>query len=89
MAAHPMPGHGDACPVCLPGDHPATQPYRAVPANRGVLASYECAACGTVWETWFDGDGWPIDRLIAPVTPEQAARNRRALADALKPVSAA
>lgn len=76
-------GHGDACPVCYPGDHLAVQPCWAVPANCGVLARYDCPVCRTVWETWWDGDGWPVDRLIAPVTPEQAARNRQVLAGAL------
>jgi hypothetical protein len=79
----------DACPVCGPGDPPASPPAgfpRRVPG--GLLTAHQCAVCSTAWETFWR-EGWPIDRLIAPVGPEQAARNRAALEGALRQTGSA
>jgi hypothetical protein len=75
--------HLDACPVCQPGipdASPALAPPEVVPG--GTLTAHQCEACGTAWETFWR-DGWPIDRLIAPVTPEQAGRHRAELGAAM------
>ncbi len=75
----------DACPVCVPGDPPASSVIgdpRQVPG--GIVAAYQCAVCATAWETYWR-DGWPIDRLIAPVSAGQASRNRDVLASAVQP----
>ena len=63
----------DACPVCPPGI-PDAAPALAppMPANGGSLTAHQCEACGTAWETFWRA-GWPIDRLIAPVTSRRAA----------------
>ncbi len=75
----------DACPVCQPGI-PAAAPALAdpEPVNGGTITPHQCPACGTAWETFWDRWGWPVDRLWAPVSPEQAARNADGLAGALK-----
>jgi hypothetical protein len=66
----------DACPVCPPGDHDACLPVGIPePVNGGMLADYQHGYCGTAWTTWFTQDGWPVERSIAPVSPEQAAGN--------------
>lgn len=75
----------DACPVCFPGDHDAVAPLASEPANGGVIAAYQCPVCSAAWETWWCRDGWPAARQIAPVTPEQAARNFAVLAAAVQP----
>lgn len=75
--------HLDACPACPPGipdAAPALAPPE--PANGGSVTAHQCEACGTAWETFWR-DGWPIDRLIAPVTPEQAGRHRDELGAAM------
>jgi hypothetical protein len=62
----------DACPQCDPGvPDPSLPVGNPEPAGDGLLASYECGTCGTVWHTWFDVHGWPIDRLLA-VAPDDA-----------------
>ena len=80
----------DACPACAPGDPPASPPVGFPRRVRGgLITAHECEACGTAWETFWR-EGWPVDRLIAPVTAEQAARNRADLEESLKqPRSAA
>ena len=69
----------DACPVCAPGDPPAS-PAVGMPQQvpGGTIAAHQCAVCGTAWETFWR-EGWPIDRLIAPVSEQQANRNRALL----------
>ena len=74
----------DACPASVPGDHPASLPVGApeqVPG--GIITAHQCAVCATAWETYWR-DGWPIDRLIAPVCAGQAERNREALDKAMR-----
>ena len=74
----------DACPACAPGDPPASPPVgtpEQVPG--GALTAHQCAVCETAWNTFWR-DGWPVDRLIASVSAEQAERNRAGLEAALK-----
>ena len=67
----------DACPSCPPGIPDAALPLSAPEAADGeTLASYECGACGTAWQTLFDAHWWAIDRSIAPV--KDAATRRAA-----------
>jgi hypothetical protein len=79
----------DACPACAPGD-PSASPPVGIPERvaGGTVTAHECALCQAAWNTFWR-EGWPIERLIAPVAPEQAERNRAALEDALKDRSAA
>jgi hypothetical protein len=74
----------DACPVCDPGVPDASLPLTAQDANGGTVTSHRCSSCGTAWETWWDRDGWPITRKLAPVTAEQAAQHQADLAAALR-----
>ena len=78
----------DACPVCAPGDPPAS-PVIGAPEQvpGGTVTAHQCAICETAWETFWR-DGWPVDRLMAPVSPEQAERNRGVLERALKRAAA-
>jgi hypothetical protein len=74
----------DACPACAPGDPPASLPVgtpEQVPG--GILTAHQCSLCETAWNTFWR-DAWPVDRLLAPVTADQAARNRKALDEAMK-----
>ncbi len=71
----------DACQSCPPGipdASPALGP--ALDVNGGKVTDHQCAICETAWSTFWQG-GWPVDRLIAPVS---ANRNRDVLADAVK-----
>ena len=75
----------DACPVCQPGIPDASLPLGpAESVNGGQVTDHQCGSCGTAWSTFWDRYGWPIDRLIAPVSPEQAAEHRAVLKRALK-----
>jgi hypothetical protein len=75
----------DACPVCPPGIPDASLPIGPVlEVNGGRVADYQCSSCETAWSAFFDRWGFPIDRLIAPVTSEQAGRHRNVLAEALR-----
>ena len=79
---------GDACPVCPPGIPDASPPLGPVEfVNGGRVTDHECGSCGTAWSAFWR-DGWAIDRLIAPVSPDQAERNRAVLAEALKRTAA-
>ena len=89
MAADVAPTLPDACPVCHPGDAPVAFPSREQRAAGGRLATYACRLCGAIWHTLWHADGWPADRKIEPVTPEQAERNRAVLEESLMPRSAA
>lgn len=76
--------YGDACPVCHPGVPDAAQPHAVEPADGGkTLTTHTCMSCGTSWRTLWGRDGWPVDRLVVPVTPEQASRNASVLMEAL------
>ena len=76
--------YADACPVCDPGDPPASPPVGYPRRVRGgLITAHQCAVCEAAWETFWR-EGWPIDRLIAPVSPEQAEQNRKALDKAMK-----
>ena len=57
--------------------------------EEAYMSEPACRACGTVWRTLWHADGWPVDRKVEPVTPEQAERNKAALGESLKPRSAA
>ena len=57
----------DACPECPPGIPPASPPVgtpEQVPG--GIITAHQCEACGAAWSTFWR-EGWPVDRLIAPV----------------------
>ena len=88
MSAPPLAAElppGDACPVCPPGIPDASPPLGPVEfVNGGRVTDHECGSCRTGWSTFWDHDGWPIDRLIAPMAPDRAERNRAVLAEALK-----
>ncbi len=85
MAAIDLAALPDSCPVCQPGIPDAALPLAdPEPVNGGTLAGYACSSCGSRWQTWFDRFGWPIDRLIAAVSPEQAERHRDELAAELR-----
>ena len=76
--------YADACQVCPPGIPDASLPLNtpeAVPG--GVVTTHRCGTCETAWTTFWR-DCWPVDRLIAPIGAEQAARNRAALEAGLK-----
>lgn len=77
----------DACPSCP--DHPPVLP-RTDPIDDGTTlrAEYEHEVCGRTWALLWDAAEWPAPRF-APVTPEEAARNRAVLAEAVRPKRAA
>lgn len=79
-----IPGHPDACPVCLPGDPPAARAQTVQPtACGGTLTAHECGYCGSSWRLWRDMYGWPVVRILDPVSPAQAEINRGVLREAL------
>ena len=83
MAAELLPV--DACPVCQPGIPDASLSLsEPEDVNGGQVTDHQCASCGTAWSTFWDRYGWPIERLIAPVTPDWAAEHRAALERALR-----
>jgi len=85
MIPNDLPDLRDACPACPPGDAPAALPVTpAAEINGHRVADYQCTACETAWTAAFDRYGWPVERLIAPVAPEQAARHRDELAAELR-----
>jgi hypothetical protein len=72
---------GDACPVCPPPfDRPACPAVAIQGTPGGTLTAHGCAFCGSSWWTWRDVWGWPAERKLDPVSPEQAEANRLALA---------
>jgi hypothetical protein len=90
MMSHPSGlDLADACPTCYPGDHPPVLP-RTDPVDDGTTlrAEYEHEVCGRTWALLWDAAEWPAPRF-APVTPEEAARNRAVLAEAVRPKRAA
>ena len=75
----------DACPVCDPGIPEASLPIGpAELVNGGQVTNHQCASCGTAWSTFWDRYGWPVDRLIAPVSTESATEHREVLERVLK-----
>jgi len=75
----------DACPVCPPPFDRGPCPVLAIQAaSGGTLTSHECAHCGSSWQLWRDAWGWPVERKLDPISPEQAEANRLALALALE-----
>jgi hypothetical protein len=83
-AVDTAPALPDACMVCHPGDAPVAFPSRVQRTAAGRLATYTCRLCGAIWHTLWHEDGWPADRRLEPVTPEQAARNLAGLEESLK-----
>ena len=80
MIPNDLPVLADACPVCDPGTAGAAPPIGSVTeVNGGRLTDHQCPGCATAWSTWWDRFGWPIERLIAPVAPEDATRHRDGL----------
>ena len=80
-----IPVLADACPACPPGIPDAALPVGPVAeVDGGRVADYECSSCGCAWSTWWDRYGFPVDRLLAPVSPDRASRNRDVLAEALR-----
>jgi hypothetical protein len=74
----------DACPVCPPPfDHDAC-PAAGEPeeVSGGTVTSHQCGLCGSAWSAFWR-DGWVIDRLIAPVAPDDAGLHRGVLTEAL------
>jgi hypothetical protein len=85
MIPSDLPALIDACPVCPPGEPEASLPVGPVSeVNGGRVADYQCSSCETAWSTWWDRWGWVVERLIAPVSPEQADRHRADLAAELR-----
>ena len=81
-AAGEMAACSDACPVCDPGVPDASPAQASVPVPGGTATFHECTGCGTRWVTFWR-DGWRVERLLVPVTREQAAVNRGVLEEAL------
>lgn len=75
----------DACPVCPPPFDRGPCPAIAIQGTPGgTLTAHKCAHCGSSWQLWRDVWGWPVERKLDPVSPEQAEANRLALALALE-----
>jgi hypothetical protein len=66
----------DACQSCPPG-LPDASPSLGAPEQvpGGVVTAHQCGTCGGAWNTLWQG-GWPVERLLAPVSPDQAGRDR-------------
>jgi hypothetical protein len=66
----------DACQSCPPGI-PDASPSLGDPETvpEGQITAHECGLCGAAWNTLWRG-GWPVDRKVEPVSPEQAERNK-------------
>jgi hypothetical protein len=73
----------DACQVCDPFDHPGCPAVTVQPAASGTVTSHECGWCGSSWRTFRDVYGWPVVRILDPVSPAQAEINRGVLLEAL------
>ena len=73
----------DACPSCPPGIPDAAPSLgNPEPAPGGILTDHQCGMCGTAWTVYWR-DGWPVDRLIAPVGDGDAEIHQGILAEAL------
>lgn len=70
----------DACPSCPPGIPPAS-PAAGSPEQvpEGTVTDHQCEVCEVAWSTLWQ-EGWPVERLIAPVADalEEAARREAA-----------
>jgi len=75
----------DACPVCPPPfDRPGCPALTVSPAEgSGTASTHECAWCGSSWRLWSDSYGFPIVRIIDPVSPADAEIHRGVIAEAL------
>jgi hypothetical protein len=74
----------DACPVCPPPFDCGGCPALTVsPAEGGTVTSHECGGCGSSWRTWRDVYGWPVIRIVDPVSAADAEIHRGVLAEAL------
>jgi hypothetical protein len=84
MDASDTANRADACPVCDPGDPPAAPARTVQPtACGGTLTTHECGYCGTSWRLWRDMYGWPVVRILDPLSPAQAEINRGVLKEAI------
>jgi hypothetical protein len=74
----------DACQVCPPPfDHDGCPAIGAPEkVSGGILTDHQCGVCGTAWSTFWR-DGWPVDRLIAPVAAGDAELHHDVLGHAL------
>jgi hypothetical protein len=75
----------DACPVCPdpPFDRPGCPALTVQPAAAGAVTSHDCGCCGSTWRTWRDVYGWPMVRMIDPVSPADAEIHRGVVLEAL------
>ena len=75
----------DACPVCTdpPFDRPGCPAVAVQGASGGMVTAHECGSCGSSWRTWRDLYGWPVLRLIDPVSPAEAEIHRGIVLEAL------
>ena len=74
----------DACPVCPPPfDRGGCPALTATPAEGGTVTSHECGWCGSSWRTWRDVYGWPVIRIVDPVSAADAEIHRGVIAEAL------
>lgn len=74
----------DACPVCPPPfDHDGCPPTAIQGAGAGIITAHACPRCGSSWRLWCDTSGWPVVRVLDPVSPAQAVINRGVLELAL------
>ena len=76
--------YADACPVCPPPfDRGGCPALTATPAEGGTVTSHECGWCGSSWRTWRDVYGWPVIRIVDPVSAADAEIHRGVIAEAL------
>ena len=68
----------DACPKCPPGI-PDASPSLGAPETvpEGEVTAHQCGTCEAAWSTLWQ-DGWPVDRMTAPVALEDGTRDRTA-----------
>jgi hypothetical protein len=73
-----MTAYLDACPKCPPGI-PDASPSLAAPETvpGGKVTAHQCGTCKTAWNTLWQ-NGWPVDRMTAPVTLDATKQTRSA-----------
>jgi hypothetical protein len=80
-----IPALIDACQVCDPPfDRPGCPALTVSPSEgRGTVTSHECGWCGSSWRLWSDMYGFPVLRILDPVSPADAEIHRGMIAEAL------